>query len=75
MADRVLTSKQARERLGGCNPRKLRSLVDRGLLTPRVLDGRSVYLESEIQAFIQSLVPGRAPWRGKAKAESLVEAK
>lgn len=71
MSDKVLTSRVARETLGNCSARKLRSLVDRGLLTPRKLDGRTVYLESEVQALIASLVQGRAPFRGrKAQAAS-----
>ncbi len=52
--DKVLTSRTTREALGNCSTRKLRSLVERGLLTPRRLDGRTVYLESEVQALIRS---------------------
>src|SRR5882762_3937247 len=41
------------------------SRAARRLLSPRVLDGRSVFLASEVDTFIANLVPGRAPWRGQ----------
>jgi hypothetical protein len=47
--------------------RKIRRWVDRGEFNSYALDGRTVYSEREIIAFVERVKargPSRAPWRG-----------
>ena len=68
----LLSADRACEILANCSKRKLARLVKQGHLKPRPFDGNTVYLLSEIQAFIQSIVdlpPGRALYRGPTPEE------
>jgi len=66
-ADRFLSAKAVGAMTGDASKRKIRRWVDRGEFNSYALDGRTVYSEREILAFVERVKargPSRAPWRG-----------
>lgn len=66
-ADRFLSAKAVGAMTGDASKRKIRRWVDRGESNSYALDGRTVYSEREIIAFVERVKakgPSRAPWRG-----------
>lgn len=55
--------------LADCSPKTIKRLELEGKLHPLVFGGRTSYRRSEVNAFIASLVEGRAPWRNRPKAQ------
>ena len=66
-ADRFLSARAVGAMTGDASKRKIRRWVDRGEFNCYALDGRTVYSEREILAFVERVKargPSRAPWRG-----------
>ena len=56
---------------GDASKRKIRRWVDRGEFNSYALDGKTVYSEREVLAFLDRVKakgPSRAPWRGTVSA-------
>ena len=69
VADRLLSAKAVGAMTGDASKRKIRRWVDRGEFNSYALDGRTVYSEREIIAFVERVKargPSRAPWRGNS---------
>lgn len=70
-ADRFLSARAVGAMTGDASKRKIRRWVDRGEFNSYALDGRTVYSEREIIAFVERVKargPSRAPWRGNSGA-------
>ena len=65
--DRFLSSRTVSAMAGDASKRKIRDWVDRGEFNSYALDGKTVYSEREVIAFLERVKargPSRAPWRG-----------
>ena len=65
--DRFVSSRTVRAMAGDASKRKIRDWVDRGEFNSYALDGKTVYSEREVLAFLERVKargPSRAPWRG-----------
>jgi hypothetical protein len=70
-ADRFLSARAVGAITGDASKRKIRRWVDRGEFNSYALDGKTVYSEREVLAFVErvkSAGPSRAPWRGGGSA-------
>jgi hypothetical protein len=68
-ADRFLSARAVGAMTGDASKRKIRRWVDRGEFNSYALDGRTVYSEREVIAFVERVKargPSRAPWRGNS---------
>ena len=65
--DRFVSSRTVSAMTGDASKRKIRDWVDRGEFNSYALDGKTVYSEREVIAFLERVKargPSRAPWRG-----------
>jgi hypothetical protein len=70
-ADRFLSARAVGAITGDASKRKIRRWVDRGEFNSYALDGKAVYSEREVLAFVERVKargPSRAPWRGSGSA-------
>lgn len=70
-ADRFLSARAVSAMMAEASKRKIRRWVDRGEFNSYALDGRTVYSEREVLAFLDRVKargPSHAPWRGGGRA-------
>jgi hypothetical protein len=70
-ADRFLSARAVGAMTADASKRKIRRWVDRGEFNSYALDGKTVYSEREVLAFVERVKakgPSRAPWRGCGSA-------